>query len=82
MVSLLDFFVKVFLIVFVNCSDICNILIGMLVELVFLYNESYDFRGIIVIENDERYVFVGVVEGNECFVRVVEDNAIEESFDF
>ncbi|RID73495.1 hypothetical protein BRARA_B00647 [Brassica rapa] len=54
---------------------------GMSVELVSLHNEPYDLRGIIVIENDERHASVGVVEGNECSVRAVEDNATEESSD-
>ncbi|CAG7891734.1 unnamed protein product [Brassica rapa] len=54
---------------------------GMSVELVSLHNEPYDLRGIIVIENDERHTSVGVVEGNECSVRAVEDNATEESSD-
>ncbi|KAF2562999.1 hypothetical protein F2Q70_00014381 [Brassica cretica] len=48
---------------------------GMSVELISLHNEPYDLRGIIVIENDERRASVGVVEGNECSVRGVEDNA-------
>nr|VDD19486.1 unnamed protein product [Brassica oleracea] len=54
---------------------------GMSVELVSLHNEPYDLRGIMVIENDDRRACAGVVEGNECSVRAVEDNATEESSD-
>ncbi|KAF8053767.1 hypothetical protein N665_1375s0005 [Sinapis alba] len=54
---------------------------GMSVELVSLHNEPYDLRGIMVIENDDRHASVGVVEGNECSVRDVEENEIEESSD-
>ncbi|CAN8236229.1 unnamed protein product [Cochlearia groenlandica] len=52
---------------------------GMSVELVSLHTEPYDLRGIMIIENDDRHVSVGVVEDNECSARDVEGNKTEES---
>ncbi|XP_013612039.1 PREDICTED: sister chromatid cohesion 1 protein 4-like isoform X1 [Brassica oleracea var. oleracea] len=52
---------------------------GMSVELVSLHNEPYDLRGITVIKDDDGHAsVVGVVEGNECSVRAVEEKEAEE----